>query len=42
MDIALWIAQGLLALAFLGAGRYVSLDYWIRRRFMPGAASTAG
>lgn len=24
----------LLALAFLGAGRYVSLDYWIRRRFM--------
>lgn len=26
----------LLALAFLGAGRYVSLDYWIRRRFMRG------
>lgn len=25
----------LLALAFLGAGRYVSLDYWLRRRFMP-------
>jgi putative oxidoreductase len=25
----------LLALAFLGAGRWVSLDYWIRRRFMP-------
>ncbi len=25
----------LLALAFLGAGRYVSLDYWIRKRFMP-------
>ena len=24
----------LLALAFLGAGRYVSLDYWIRKRFM--------
>lgn len=24
----------LLALAFMGAGRYVSLDYWIRRRFM--------
>jgi len=24
----------LLALAFLGAGRYVSVDYWIRRRFM--------
>lgn len=29
----------LLALAFLGAGRYVSLDYWIRRRFMPAAAA---
>jgi uncharacterized membrane protein YphA (DoxX/SURF4 family) len=25
----------LLALAFLGAGRYVSADYWLRRRFMP-------
>lgn len=25
----------LLALAFLGAGRWVSLDWWIRRRFMP-------
>lgn len=25
----------LLALAFLGAGRYVSLDYWLRKRFMP-------
>jgi putative oxidoreductase len=24
----------LLALAFLGAGRYVSVDYWLRRRFM--------
>ena len=24
----------LLALAFLGAGRYVSLDWWIRKRFM--------
>jgi putative oxidoreductase len=33
----------LLALAFLGAGRYVSLDYWIRRRFMarPAAALAA-
>jgi putative oxidoreductase len=29
----------LLALAFLGAGRYVSLDYWIRRHFMPRAAA---
>lgn len=29
----------LLALAFLGAGRYVSLDYWLRKRFMPRAAS---
>jgi putative oxidoreductase len=29
----------LLALAFLGAGRYVSLDYWIRKRFMPRAAA---
>jgi hypothetical protein len=29
----------LLALAFLGAGRYVSLDYWIRRRFMPKKGS---
>ena len=28
----------LLALFFLGAGRYVSLDYWIRRRFMPHPA----
>jgi uncharacterized membrane protein YphA (DoxX/SURF4 family) len=25
----------LLALAFLGAGRYVSVDYWLRKRFMP-------
>ena len=24
----------LLALAFLGAGRYVSADYWLRKRFM--------
>jgi uncharacterized membrane protein YphA (DoxX/SURF4 family) len=32
----------LLALAFLGAGRYVSLDYWIRRRFMPRAPVTPG
>jgi putative oxidoreductase len=24
----------LLALAFLGAGRYVSVDYWLRKRFM--------
>ena len=29
----------LLALAFLGAGRYVSVDYWLRKRFM--ARSTA-
>lgn len=28
----------LLALAFLGAGRYVSLDYWIRKRFVSRAA----
>jgi putative oxidoreductase len=28
----------LLALAFLGAGRYVSLDWWIRKRFMPRPA----
>jgi putative oxidoreductase len=28
----------LLALAFLGAGRYVSLDYWLRKRFMARAA----
>jgi len=28
----------LLALAFLGAGRYVSVDYWIRKRFMPRPA----
>ncbi|MDH5785703.1 MAG: DoxX family protein [Chromatiales bacterium] len=25
----------LLALFFIGAGRYVSIDYWLRRRFMP-------
>ena len=25
----------LLALFFIGAGRYASIDYWIRRRFMP-------
>lgn len=25
----------LLTLFFIGAGRYASLDYWIRRRFMP-------
>jgi len=31
----------LLALAFLGAGRYVSLDYWIRKRFMTRAAPAA-
>jgi putative oxidoreductase len=29
----------LLALAFLGAGRYVSLDYWLRKRFMPRPAA---
>ncbi|HUP92309.1 MAG TPA: DoxX family protein [Solimonas sp.] len=29
----------LLALAFLGAGRYVSLDWWIRRQFMPPASA---
>ena len=27
----------LAVLFFWGAGRYVSVDYWIRRRFMPGA-----
>ena len=25
----------LLILFFIGAGRYASVDYWIRRRFMP-------
>ncbi len=25
----------LLALFFIGAGNYVSIDYWLRRRFMP-------
>jgi uncharacterized membrane protein YphA (DoxX/SURF4 family) len=25
----------LLALFFIGAGRYVSIDYWLRKRFMP-------
>ena len=25
----------LLVLFFIGAGRYVSIDYWLRRRFMP-------
>lgn len=25
----------LLTLFFIGAGRYVSLDYWLRKRFMP-------
>jgi uncharacterized membrane protein YphA (DoxX/SURF4 family) len=25
----------LLTLFFIGAGRYASLDHWIRRRFMP-------
>ena len=24
-----------LALFFIGGGRYVSLDYWIRKRYMP-------
>ena len=35
----------LLALAFLGAGRYVSVDYWLRRKFMPrspGVVPAAG
>lgn len=31
----------LLALAWLGAGRYISLDYWIRRRFMPAGVKAA-
>jgi putative oxidoreductase len=31
----------LLALAFLGAGRYVSVDYWIRKRFMARTAPAA-
>jgi uncharacterized membrane protein YphA (DoxX/SURF4 family) len=31
----------LLALAFLGAGRYVSLDYWLRKRFMARATAAA-
>lgn len=35
VEFAVTYAIMLLALAFLGAGRYVSLDYWIRRRFMP-------
>lgn len=30
----------LLALFFTGAGRYVSLDWWIRRRYMAAAAQT--
>ncbi len=34
VEFAVTYAIMLLALAFLGAGRYVSLDYWIRRRFM--------
>jgi putative oxidoreductase len=34
----------LLALAFLGAGRYVSVDYWLRRRYMArtSAGATSG
>lgn len=35
VEFAVTYAIMLLALAFLGAGRYVSLDYWIRKRFMP-------
>jgi putative oxidoreductase len=31
----------LLALAFMGAGRYVSVDYWLRRRFMGAPAASA-
>ncbi|GKT12469.1 MAG: putative oxidoreductase [Thiomicrorhabdus sp.] len=27
----------LLALFFIGGGKFVSIDYWIRRRFMPNA-----
>ncbi|RZO85467.1 MAG: DoxX family protein [Oceanococcus sp.] len=30
----------LLSLFFTGAGRYVSLDYWLRRRFMGPATTT--
>lgn len=30
----------LLSLFFTGAGRYVSLDYWLRRRFMGPATAT--
>ena len=30
----------LLALFFIGAGRYVSIDYWLRRRFMPSKGAT--
>jgi len=29
----------LLALFFLGGGRYISADYWIRRQFMPNTPS---
>ena len=25
----------LLVLFFIGAGRYASIDYWLRKRFMP-------
>jgi putative oxidoreductase len=38
IEFAVTYAIMLLALAFLGAGRYVSLDYWIRKRFMPKVA----
>lgn len=31
----------LLVLFFSGAGRYVSIDYWLRRRFMPHYPATA-
>lgn len=30
----------LLSLFFTGAGRYLSLDYWLRRRFMPAPTAT--
>jgi uncharacterized membrane protein YphA (DoxX/SURF4 family) len=31
----------LLALFFTGAGRYASVDYWIRRKFLNGEGATA-
>jgi uncharacterized membrane protein YphA (DoxX/SURF4 family) len=41
VEFALTYFIMLLALAFMGAGRHVSVDYWLRKRFMARPAASA-